>query len=153
MELHSITGLFYEDFPGISPWGGYFIRGLGEENNIEGMLADVHGLSRIDGKINSDLLEFRKQYGDENMGQVYDYRFQLKNGIWLGEYTSSEFSSYSGRSLCKTNLCLKDLNFKNIAINSPEDFVRVLIDNMVNSGKIELINDPKSGEEYIRPVD
>ncbi len=27
-ELHSITGAFYEDFPGISPWRGYFITGM-----------------------------------------------------------------------------------------------------------------------------
>ncbi len=150
-ELHSITGMFYESFPGISPWGGYLIRGMdGKDDGIEGMLADVHGISRITGTMNPELLEFRKQYG-QNRGHAFNYKFQLKNGVWLGEYVSTS-QDYSGRSICKTNLCIKDLTFKKFDLSSPDRYVKALIDSMVESGQLEKFRDPETGEEMIKPT-
>jgi len=151
VELYSITGMFYESFPGIIPWGGYLIRGMdGEEDGIEGMLADVHGISRITGTMNPDQLEFRKQY-EKNRGQTFDYKFQLKDTIWLGEYVSAS-SEFNGKSICKTNLCIKDLTFKKFDLRTPEGYAKALIDSMVDGGQLESFEDPETGEEMIRPI-
>ncbi|MFH1431566.1 MAG: hypothetical protein ABIG37_03825 [Nanoarchaeota archaeon] len=150
-ELHSITGMFYEEFPGISPWGGYFIKGMdGEDSGIDGMLADTHGISRITGTMNSGLLEFIKQY-EENMGQAFHYKFSLKDEIWLGEYTSSS-SGYGGRSVCKTNLCIKDLTFRKFDTRTPEGFAKAIIGSMVEGGQLEKFKDPETGEEMIKAI-
>ena len=157
-ELHSITGMFYEGFPGISPWGGYFIKGMdGEENGIdregseiEGMLADVHGISRITGVMNPESLEFRKQY-EENNERVFDYKFSLKNGIWFGEYKSTS-SNYNGRSICKTNLCIKDLTFRKFDMRTAEGYAKALMDSMVECGQLEKFKDSETGEEMIKPL-
>jgi hypothetical protein len=151
-ELHSITGLFYEAFPGISPWGGYFIKGReGDlENQIVGQLIDMHGPSRLEGVLETDSLEFRKQYERCNQEQVFDYKFSLKNGIWQGEFSSP--GGYRERSICKTNLCLGELNFENVDLRSSEGYAKALIDSMVRTGFLETFKDPETGEEMIRPV-
>ena len=152
-ELYSITGLFYEAFPGISPWGGHFIKGNeGDfENQIVGQLIDVYGPSRLEGVLKKDSLKFRKQYDRCNNEQMFDYKFSLKNGIWQGEFSSPE--GYSGRSICKTNLCLGEVNFKEVDLSNPEEYVKALIDSMVQTGYLETFENPETGEEMIRPVE
>ena len=151
-ELYSITGLFYEAFPGISPWGGHFIKGRegDSENQIVGQLIDMYGPSRLEGVLEKDSLEFRKQYERCNFEQMFDYKFSLKNGIWQGEFSSPD--GYRGRSICKTNLCLGELNFKKVDLRTPEGYAKALIDNMVQTGYLETFEDPETGEEMIRPI-
>lgn len=150
-ELYSITGLFYESFPGISPWGGFFIRGTEKgPEEIEGMLVDTYGSSLINGQMGSDSLEFRKQY-QENRGQAFDYKFSLENGVWLGEYVSTQ-SDYNGRSICKTNLCLSDLSFRKFDMRTPDGWAKAMVDSMVEGGQLEKFRDPETGEEMIRPL-
>ena len=111
-ELYSIIGLVYEDFLVIIPWGGYFIKGLesGSENQITGQLIDLYGPSRLNGYLEKGSLEFRRQYEGRDE-DVFYYHFSLENGIWKGEFCSLD--GYRGRSVCKTNLCSKGLNFEN----------------------------------------
>jgi len=153
-EIYSITGFFYEDFPGISPWGGYFIRGRegDPENQIVGQLIDLHGPSSLKGVLEEDSLEFEKQYEQCNHEQLFDYRFSLKDGIWQGEW-SSPVNNYIGKSVCKTNLCLGNINFERVDLGSPEGFAKALIDSMIRTGYLETYKDPDSGEEMIKPVE
>lgn len=149
-ELHSITGLFYESFPGISPWGGFFIRGIDDiEDLIEGMLIDTHGYSKIQGVMYPDSLSFLKTY--KNKGDSYNYSFSLKDGIWLGEYESTS-ADYRGRSVCKTNLCINDLSFRKFDLSTPQGYVKALVDSMISSGQLESYKDPETGEEMLRPL-
>ena len=151
-ELYSISGLFYESFPGIIPWGGYFIRGIdGDDNGIEGMLIDVHGPSLISGAMTEKELSFIKRYGNENRAQSFDYQFILDNGIWKGEYKSTS-NSYGARSFCKTSLCIEDLSFRKFDLRTPDGYAKALVDSMVESGQLERFNDPETGEEMIKPL-
>jgi len=111
-ELYSISGLFYEEFIGISPWGGYFVKGCegDRENQIVGQLIDRYGPSRLEGILEKDSLEFRKQYERCNNEKMFYYKFSLKNGIWQGEFFSLD--GYTGRATCKIKLCLGKLNFE-----------------------------------------
>ena len=151
-ELYSITGLFYEAFPGISPWGGHFVKGHegDSENQIVGQIIDMYGPSRLEGVLEKDSLEFRKQYERCNFEQMFDYKFSLKNGIWQGEVSSPD--GYRGRSICKTNLCLGELNFEKVDLRSPEGYAKALIDSMVQTGYLETFKDPETGEEMIRLI-
>lgn len=153
-ELYSITGLFYESFPGISPWGGHFLRGKeGEpENQISGQLIDMYGPSTLEGIMEGEKLKFRKQYINSNREQTFDYEFVLKNGIWQGEYINFPAADYNGRSVCKTFSCLEHLNFERVDLRTPEGFAKALIDSMVENGKLEKFKDPETGEDMIRPV-
>ena len=144
-KLYSITGLFNEFFPGISPWGGYFILGReGEpENKMVGQLIDLHGPSRLEGTLELENMKFRKQYERCNEEQIFDYQYTLeKNGIWKGEYVSPSGKSY-GRSICKTNVCLDNLDFKKTDLKDPDEFARILMENMLNSGML--------GSDFINP--
>lgn len=145
-ELYSITGLFYEDFPGTSPWGGYFIRGFeyDSDNQIVGKLIDLGGSSRVEGILEKDSLEFIKKYEQCNHEKIFDYKFSLKDGIWKGEFSSPD--GYRGRSICKTNLCLGELNFEKVDLRSPEGYSKALIDSMVRTGYLETIKDFETGE-------
>ena len=151
-ELHSITGLFQEDFPGISPWGGFILRGIhANPDGVEGMLADAYGVSRIAGFMRDKNLEFRKQYENCNHNQSLDYELSLKDGLWLGEYKST-ISAYNGRVTCKTNLVLGDLSFKKYDISTPEGWAKALIESMIETGKLVEFKDPKTGEDLIEPT-
>jgi hypothetical protein len=149
-EVYSITGLFYEAFPGISPWGGYFIKGMeGEQENfIAGQLIDIYGPSKLEGILKKDALRFRKQYERCNHEQVFDYDFSLKDGIWQGQYSSP--SSYSGISICKTNLSLGDFAFEEVDLSTPEGYAKAAIRSMIRTGVLESFKDEESGEEMIR---
>ena len=151
-ELYSIAGLFYEAFPGISPWGGYFIRGRegGSKNQIVGQLIDLYGPSQLKGVLEKDSLEFKKKYERCNHEQMFDYKFSLKNGIWQGEFSSP--NGYRGRSICKTNLCLEELDFEKVDLRSPEGYAKALIDSMVQTDYLETFEDQETGEKMIRLV-
>lgn len=150
-ELHSITGLFFERFPGISPWGGYFIRGTEEdESSIEGKLVDLDGISDINGTMDPELLEFRKQY-EANNEESFDYKFSMGNGIWVGEYVSTATTSFRGGSVCKTNLCIEDLTFRKFDMTTPEGCTKALVTSMIEDGSLESYKDPDTGEDMIRP--
>jgi len=148
-ELHSIVGIFHEDFPGISPWGGHLIKQ--DNSEIEGMLIDLYGPSCINGRMGKDFLEFEKQYGPENRHQNFHYSFKLKNGIYVGEYSSGNpLSNYSGKSMCKTNLFIPDTEFRQINLRTPEGYAKALTDSMIEQGLFEEFTDPKTGEKMIR---
>lgn len=143
-ELYSIIGIFYEDLPDISPWAGYFIRSMNEgEERIEGTLTDIHGISRITGTMNTDLLKFRKQYR-ENRGNPIDYKFSFENGIWIGAYTSTS-RDYDGKSICKTNLFIPDLSLK----KSNKSIINSIIKNNQFEAPNNKINSPKHAKETI----
>ena len=114
------------------------------------MLADSLGISNIRGIMNPAVLNFRKYY-EENMGQSFDYKFSLKDGVWLGEYKST-LLDYNGRSVCKTSLCLKDLTFRKFDMGTLEGFAEVIIKNMMENGQLEKSIDPKTGEEIFKPI-
>lgn len=132
-ELHSIVGLFHEDFPGISPWGGHFIKNY--EGGIVGQLIDVWGPSKLEGVLENESLEFRKQYKECNREQIFDYKFSLVDGIWQGEFSSP--NGYIGGAICKTYLCLGNLDFKVVDIRNPEEYAKAIIDSMVQTGYLE----------------
>ena len=152
-ELYSIAGVFCEDFPGIGPWGGQFIRGIeGDlEQEIGGQLIDCHGPSTIQGIMTDDTLEFVKRYEAGGPRESLGYKFELKDGVWHGEYKSQE-SDFSGKSICKTNLCIGDMTFKKFDCRTQEGYTQAVIDSMISSGVMETFPDPETGEEMIRPV-
>ena len=150
-ELYSITGLFVEDFPGISPWGGHFIRGIDKNSiAIEGLLSDIWGMSRIAGIMDKDRLKFRKEYDATNRNQSFNYDFVLKEGIWQGRYTSTQ-TDYHGDSVCKTALCLNKLDFRNVDLRTPEGFSKAIVESMVQTGKLEQFTDPDTSEIMVKP--
>ena len=149
-ELHSITGLFFEDVHGASPFGGYYIRkneNLGRRE-IEGQLADIWGISAIKGEMHPGLLSFTKQYRRCNHEQAFDYTFTFKNGIWEGEYISP-VTGYNGKSICKTIVCMRNLNAENINLyspsnsRSPEEFAREMIEGLIKKDLIRKVKEPK----------
>jgi|SRR3989344_4446811 len=154
-ELYSITGLFHQDFPGIIPWGGYFIKENDGGECIEGKLIDIYGGSTINGKMDSNVLKFLKRYGEKNNSEFFDYEFLLVDGIWRGEF-SNPLVDYRGKALCKTNLCLSDLAIKRVDMNTTEGYFRAVIDDLVEKGVekglFEKYKDPETGEEMIKPV-
>lgn len=152
-ELHSITGMFVESFPGTSPWGGYLIKGANnEDNQIEGQLIDNYGLSSILGTMNDNSLIFKKQYSIEHgNGQSFWYSYELKDGLWIGGYTSTRVY-YEGKAICKTHLCIKDMNFRKFDVTTPEGYMKAIIESMVESGMLERFDDQDSGEEMFRPI-
>ena len=156
-ELHSICGLFNEEFSGIKPFGGYLLV-EGDKIN-DGFLSDIYGPSQVsEGVIDKERLEFLKVYiqGDQasyQRGRPISYKFKFENGIWKGEYVTSQ-PSKTGRAVCKTDLCFKDLEFKVVNYSGdPEGWAKFMIDGMIASGHLEKFKDNKTGEEMIRPVD
>jgi len=151
-QLYSITGLFYEEFPGIVPWGGHFIRGMDEdgENGISGQLADMHGISRISGLMTENSLEFTKQYEGCNGEQAFDYRFTKEGDLWKGEW-DSRVSSWSGRSICKTFVCMPEMDFRKVDMRTPEGFARAMLESMVDRGMLVTYDDPETGEKMVKP--
>lgn len=105
--LYSITGLFY-DSACLTPWGGFFTKGIqGQpEDAIVGQLIDIYGPSEIKGTIAESQMRFLKSYAN---GREFDYNFSLKNGIWMGNFSSP---LCRGRAVCKTNLCLENIDFE-----------------------------------------
>jgi len=125
--------------------GGYFIKDIKLKNQISGRLIDLYGSSKLEGILGKDKLEFRKQYEQCNNEQLFEYNFILKNGIWLGEYSSRD--GYSGRSICKTNSCLEGIKFENVDLSTPEGIAEALIDSMIEKGSLKKFKNFKTGKK------
>ena len=147
-KLYSITGLFAEDFPGISPWGGHFIKqdGEGKKNQISGQLIDLHGQSRLNGFLEKKTLKFRKNYERCNHEQIFDYEFSLEDGIWQGRYSSPK-GNYSGISICKVNLCLDDVGFRDKNFRTQRGYVDEVIQAMMDAGVLEVVDDSEKSNQ------
>lgn len=151
-ELHSITGLFVEGFPGTSPWAGYFWKGEEDSSEyIEGQLVDLYGASTIIGTMDEQKLSFLKHYTIANGNQEFEYDFELKNGVWLGNYKSRR-SDYNGRAVCKTHLIFDKMKFRRMDFSTQEGYLEAVFDDMEEKGLLKRVTNPNTGEELLVPI-
>ncbi len=146
-SLYSISGLFFERVPrGIVPFGGSFMRENEDvESSIEGGLLDYYGNSDINGKISDSELEFRKRYENKGYEILYEFRFDKEKDCWLGEYS---IGGFVGRAVCKIH---EDFRGLQPAFHTLESVAKDIIDMMVEDDYLEIIKDPETGEDLIRP--
>ena len=128
--MYSIIGLYHEEGFGLSIWSGYFTKEK-ESNEIIGQLIDKYGPSTLKGCLNKDTIEFSKTYNME--GIMINYKFDLQNNIWVGEYN---LDGDSGKVLCDIKLFLKQSNLKKQYL-TPEDQAHITLNKMIEEGYLK----------------
>ncbi len=93
----------------VAAFGGY-LKQDPMDHSFEGQLVDIHGESLIKGEMKEDELSFKKTYKNgPSIDASIQYKFRLRNGLWIGEYDFSQLgSTMRGRSQCQTTLVFQN---------------------------------------------
>ena len=150
-----IDGLFYEPWTdSVAQFTGLFHYSKGENSNaIEGLLEDCYGRSRIEGLLSEKkTLSFDKLYRGRTNSIEYKFSFDKENGLYIGTWKGKDVSAFEGHSVCKLDnqLVQPDVDFileyfKSFDPMSIEDKTRVIMEDMVSKGYLNVSRDP-SGE-------
>lgn len=95
--MKNIIGFFNQPFYGKFPFKGNFNQD--NQGNIQGKMEDILGKSVFKGNLDLQLgiIEFNKQYNSKN--DVFSYKFENKNGLWVGNFYLNE--RLSGEAFCE----------------------------------------------------
>jgi len=145
-NLFSICGCMNIPIEGITPFGGFFVNNFygTDDNFFVGLLADDYGLSKIKGiYFEKDKIRFEKDYQNREDIINYDFEFNKKKNIWLGNYNGEK--SGKGKAICEINSALKGLLFGERVPMTDEEFARRLINNMIDRGMLIKVEDNEIG--------
>lgn len=156
--LYDMVGIFIQPFLGNGIFVGNDLQHNEDDNRLVGKLDDYYGPSKIEGTLNLSRgeMKFNKIY--RGTRPVINYEFEKQGDLWVGKYSGKDTM---GETMCEIFGVEEPPKFNwndmvKTATLSPfgtDEWAKRMVKEMEQEGYIEIVKDPETGENFVKPLD